>query len=256
MKLSTYMKINLLPEERKTEKCLVLVGGSGDTAEKFESLARALGEKLGGFVICTFTMSSEVGEGESLLNKQAEELREVMEQLATKFEEIDLFCTSMGAYATVKVLGEEKYYPFIKKVIMFDPADYHVSDKFQFATPDSEITWSGYQEYEPKDKPIVEELKNYEGKAKIDVVHLVVRNHGQKGYIEKEYGDRGKDNPSGYPRLNTEMVKRFYENAPERNMGKYTEVNNLPHGFLRDGDIAKNLERVVDVVVSLISSVE
>lgn len=254
MKLSTYIKIILLPEERKTEKCLVLVGGSGDTAEKFEPLARALGEKLEGFVICTFTMSSEVVEGESLLNKQTEELRVVMEELVTKFEEIDLFCTSMGAYATVRVLGVGRYYPYIRKVIMFDPADYHVSDKFQFATPDSEITWSGYQEYNPQDKTVVEELKNYGGEATIDMVHLVVRNHGSSGYVEKEYRDRGNDDPGGYPRLNTEMVKRFYENTPEKNRGQYVEVNNLPHGFMRDGDIAKNLERVVDVVVRLIES--
>lgn len=250
------MNIHLFPEGEEKGKCLLLVGGSGDTAERFTPLVSLLSKQLPQHTVCTFTMSSSCQNGESLLEKQAKELGEVMEQLKSnnKFTKFDLFCTSMGAYAAVKVLTNPTYSQLFDKVIFFDPADYYLSSSFGSA--DGELTWSGYMEYVPNESLISDELKQYQGDAKIDVVHLTLRNHCFEGYIDEKYEDRGKDHSEAYPRLNTKMVKNFYENTPTNNRGTYTEVGDLPHGFIRDGDIQKNLARVADVVTELVSSVE
>lgn len=246
------MEIHLSPSDDVREKFLLLVGGSGDTAERFVPLVEKLNEKLPHHTICTFTMSSSCPTGESLLDKQAEQLSEVMEQLVYrhKFAKFDLFCTSMGAYAAVKALINPKYSQLFERIIFFDPADYYLSSSF--GSTDGEITWSGYMEYVPKGPLVSDELKQYEGEATIHVVHLTVRNHGPNGYVEEKYEDRGKDHPTAFQRLNTKMVKQFYENTPLKNRGKYLEVSDLPHGFVRDGDIARNLEHVAREILKLI----
>jgi len=68
----------------------------------------------------------------------------------------------------------------------------------------------------------------------------MLRNHGPNGYEEKDYQKRGQDNPKLFPRLNTKMVKKFYQNLPKKNQGKYIEDHQIPHGIKRDGDLKKN----------------
>lgn len=246
------MDIQLFPAGEERERCLLLVGGSGDTAEKFSPLAEQLSQRLSHHTICTFTVSNSCNEGESLLDKQSAELGEVMGQLISqhKFTKLDIFCTSMGAYVAVKVLINPAYRQLFDKVIFFDPADYYLSSHFDSA--DREITWSGYMEYLPKELLVSDELKKYEGEATINVVHLTVHNHGPKGYVDEKYEDRGKDHSDAFPRLNTMMVKKFYANTPAKNKGMYVEVSDLPHGFIRDGDIQTNLIKVADIISDLI----
>lgn len=246
------MDIYLFPRDEMRERCLLLVGGSGDTVERFAPLVSLLSKRLFRHTICTFTLSNSCNEGESLLENQVGELDEVMKQLISqsKFAKLDLFCTSMGAYAAVKILTNPGYSQLFEKVIFFDPADYYLSSSFGSA--DGELTWSGYMEYLPGEPVVSGELKGYEGEAMIHVVHLTVRNHGSKGYVKKKHEERGKDEPGAYPRLNTEMVKKFFENTPEKNRGKYVEISDLPHGFIRDGDIQTNLIKVADIISDLI----
>lgn len=248
------MEIHLFPTGEVREKCLLLVGGSGDTAERFTPLVEQLSKRLLKHTICTFTMSSTCKEGESLLEQQAKELTEVVEQLVEqhKFAKFDLFCTSMGAYAAVKALVDPKYRQLFDKVIFFDPADYYLSSKFGSA--DGKLTWSGYMDYSPTEPLVSDELKQYQGEVTIHVVHLTLRNHGTNGYVEAKYEDRGMDHVEAFPRLNTKMVKRFYENTPSKNRGTYLEVTDLPHGFIRDGGIQSNLVKVANVITRLMEA--
>lgn len=247
------MRIHLFPSDEVREKCLLLVGGSWDTAERFIPLVSLLNKRLSQHTICTFTMSSSCKDGESLLGKQAAELGEVMEKLISqqRFVKYDLFCTSMGAYAVVKALINPVHSHVFNKVIFFDPADYYLSSNFGSA--DGELTWSGYMEYLPTEPLVSDELKKYRGEATIHVAHLTVRNHGSGGYVGAKYEDRGKDHPEAFPRLNTEMVKKFYESTSLKNRGRYVEVGGLPHGFIRDGDIQDNLVKVADLIAELLA---
>jgi hypothetical protein len=248
------MKIKLTPPPPLRGKCLVIVGGSGDTAEKFSPLTDSLAKELPDYTICSFGLSSKVEEDNNLLEVQVRELEEVFDQLISQyaFVEYTIFCTSMGAYSTIRILNNPKYSELISTVIFFDPADYYTGEELKFANADSEITWSGYADYSPTQPVISSELKDYNGQATMHVVHLTVKNHGPSGYVEDVKRFRGDDSPGGHPRLNTNMVKKYYSNIPKPNLGEYLEVPNLPHALVRDGNISRNISKTTNTVKKLL----
>lgn len=250
------MRIKLTPATPIRNQCLVLVGGSGDTAENLTPLTDALSQKLSNYTICSFGLSNQVEDGQNLLEVQSTELEEIFAKLSTKhnFSSYTVFSTSMGAYSTVRILNNDQFSKLIESVIFLDPADYYTSDELKFADANSEITWAGYADYLPTESVISTELKNYRGKATIHVVHHILRNYGQNNYLETNKQKRGLDNPLGYPRLSTKMIKNYYTSIPKSNQGKYLEVPNLPHAILRDGNISSNIDLVVKIVWKLLCS--
>ncbi len=241
------MNIELSKKESHHDKCLLLVGGDGDTIDVFSRLANDLDKALSNYRICSFDFSTETTSDERLLDIQAKELELVCQQLLDNHHvaNITIWCTSRGAYATSKLLAKNIFNERISHVIMFDPSDYY--------TKISGLgTWSGYQDYLPKSQVVSDVLTNIKGNTIVDVVHLTLRNYGPKGYFESEYINRGIDNPLGFHRLNTLMVKSFYSKLPQMNKGVYLEINTIPHGFVRDGDLQKNYERVVKSIKKLI----
>lgn len=245
------MKLILNPLTTKNEKCLVLIGGVGDPAEIFKPLVSKLANRLPDHTICTFTFSQK-SSGISLLDLQSKELGEVLNQLINhhNFKTLDLWCTSMGSYATVNVLIDPAYSKHISHAIFFDPADYYLDDLAM--NVEQETTWSGYQDYKPTKPTIITQMAKLTSETIVSVVHLSVRNHGRSGYIESEYSRRNIDNPTGFTRLNTRMVKSFYDNTPEPNRGKYLEIDNLPHAVFRDGDVEYNLQTITEQIVATV----
>jgi len=243
------MHISIYPKEQYPE-CLLLVGGSGDTSEGFLPLVHLLSQKIPTTNICTFTFSSK-SKTDSILDIQAKELVEIIEKLSNelRYKSINIFSTSMGAYATIKLLSSNKYANLIDKVIFFDPADYYLSAKFGDS---SDVTWSGSQPYQPTKVVVSNELMNVTGKVKISVVHLTLRNYGDSGYLMNDFQSRGDDNPAGYPRLSTDMVKHLYNKIPKVNQDSYVELPGVPHAIFRDGNISNNLIITVDTVVQLL----
>lgn len=243
------MNISIYPRV-KYPQCLLLVGGSGDTAEGFLPLVTILSQKIPATNICTFTFSAQ-SKTESILDIQAIELVEVMDKLTIKlgYKSINIFATSMGAYSTIKLLSSNKYTNLIDKVIFFDPADYYLSAKFGDS---GDVTWSGSQKYLPTKDVISDELKHVTGKVKISVVHLTLRNYGNSGYLKNDYLDRGDYIPTGYPRLSTDMVKQLYDKIPKSNQDRYVELTEVPHALLRDGNISNNLIKTVEAVAQLL----
>lgn len=231
-------------------RCLVLVGGSGDTAEGFLPLVEQLSQKLPSTNIITFTFSS-ASKTENILELQSRELFEVLEQISSDnhFKSIDIFETSKGAYATIKLLSSNKYSNLINKVILFDPADYYMSAKFGES---KDSTWSGSAIYNPTSPVVSDLLSEVSGRVKISVIHLTLHNYGPSDYLENTYHKRGEDNPIGYPRLSTEMVKNMYKKIPKNNKGEYLELNDVPHAILRDGDISKNISNTVIATARLL----
>ena len=241
------MEISVYQPKNHSKKCLVLIGGSGDNIEKFVPLVDVLRQKIKNFSICTFTFSFE-GRTEYILELQSKELEDVVKQLINnqKFKELYLFCTSMGAYATVRLLAKAIYNNKIRKVIMYDPADYYFNSQ-------QEHTWSGSQAYSAVKPVVSDKLKLIKGNFRIDVVHLTLRNYGKSGYIEPKYINRGKDHSDGYPRLNIEMVQSFYNKTPFANRGRYIEESDVPHGLLRDGNIKQNISKVTQRIADLLT---
>jgi hypothetical protein len=245
------MDIKFTPQPKINNSCLVLVGGSGDTIELFQPLANALAEKLPNYSICTFSFSS-ISKEKSIFELQTYELEEVFSFITHKksFKKVLLWSTSMGVFSTIKLLNNSHFSKKINKVILFDPADYYLNDSS--VNSEQDITWSGSRIYDPNKPTIRSLIKNIKGTFTIDVFHLTLRNYGKKGYIEKDYIKRGGDNPTGFPRLNTNMVKSFHVDTPDVNRGKYLEIPDIPHGFVRDGNINKNIENVAKIISTTI----
>jgi hypothetical protein len=241
------MRPPLIFTGKKSKKCLLVVGGYDDTSSVFAPLIAEFEHMLPDHTICSFDFTYASKSG-NIFTIQAEELANVMNQLLTNhnFNQIDIFCTSMGAYSTVKLLCNKRLTEKLKHIILYDPADY-------YADAQSDDTWSGADDYPPKERVISDELRNVKGKCVIDVVHLTLRNYSPDGYLDSDYSDRGTDHPGGYPRLNSQMVKAFYAKTPAPNMGRYLEERGVPHGFIRDGNIAKNLSQIAATIANLLS---
>lgn len=240
------MNISVYPPSSVEGKCLVLVGGSGDNSDGFIPLVNVLSKSLPNHSICRFSFSTP-SDIASLLETQSRELTEVITQLISEhnFKIIDLFCTSQGAYSTIRFLSSNKYSNYLNTVIMYDPADYYVME----SEPHS---WSGSQPYLPSREVISDELSKISGNYKIHVVHLTLRNYGENGYLQSDFSDRGVDELNGYPRLSSGMVESIYAKIPAKNKGEYIEQANVPHAILRDGNIQENLENVTSLVSEIL----
>jgi len=243
-------KYKLTPEYEKRDKCLILVGGSGDSIEKLLPLADILSKVINSHTICTLTLSQE-SEVENILDIQSQELFDIFSIFKNEqaFSVIDLLCTSMGAVPTTRILQKSKFANYFTKVIFFDPADYNIDYS---PTSQNNHTWAGYQSYTKSKPTVADELKNINISSTIDVIHLTLRNQSSSGYYDEEYVDRGRDHADGFPRLNTDMVKAFYLNTPNVNKGEYIEISGIPHGFVRDGDVTQNLHKVAEVTKKLL----
>jgi len=82
--------------------------------------------------------------------------------------------------------------------------------------------------------------------VEVYVAHLPVRNYSKKGYAL----NREIDNEGFYSRLNKNMVYAFYEKTPLSNRANYTEIEMVPHAFMRDGNVAGNIRKLSEFVIS------
>jgi hypothetical protein len=248
------MQIFFEPANKQYSKCLVLVGGSGDTVERFAPLVKEFSKFITDTSFCSFNISATCADG-SLLELQSQELLEVFHQLTTKhdFKEINIFTTSMGAYASTDLLSTNLYSDIIKHMIFYDPADYYIGAKF---TDSNDVTWSGPDTFRPNKEVVSNRLKFIDSQTKISVVHLTLRNYSKSGYIDKDYSKRGIDHDGGYPRLNKDMVRHFFNCLPTINKAKFVKEPGVPHGFLRDGDITTNLRKVSTTCADLLKSTD
>lgn len=242
------MEIKIYPSKNSSTEYFVLVGGSGDTCEKFHDLAQSLCNFLLSKNIVTTTLTETSSLNETL-HTQTKELSQIIDKLINEHHasSVYVFSTSMGAYSTCHLLVNQKYDHILKRIIFLDPADYYLVDN-----EDVEYAWTGLAKYKPVRKVVSDLLMDIKSDVVVDVVRLSIRNYGVKGYLSNVYSERGEDEPSMYPRLNAEMVKTFFTKLPQINRGKYLELAGVPHGFIRDGNIPQNITRITEVVSALL----
>ena len=211
---------------------------------------KIVSEKRPDLACCAITFSI-LTEVENALDTQAKELEEVCRELYKDgANELNIFATSMGAYSTCLLLSNEQLSEIIKTVILFDPADYYFHQKVENLT--SDITWAGYRDYDPKQSVVSDLLKNLSRNVTVHIIHLTMRTYTSSGYVEAKYSKRTVDHPEAYPRLSTRMIKSMYAKLPDKNKGVYQEINNVPHGFFRDGDVAQNQVIITSTVCKLL----
>ncbi len=230
------------------KKLLVIVGGSGDNKDKFNVLIQLL-KDANDWSIVTFTFRGLIASKLYSLNQQTQDLKDVLRYFKDELnlQEIAVVCTSMGAYSTANVLIDPEIEDYIYTAIFIDPADYYLKDGDR---PEENYAWTGAVEYKPESETASELLKLINSDVKIHVINFTIRNRGPEGYPTSE--QRGVDNPELFERLNNEMVKSFYFNAPEDNRGEYIEDNTIPHAFIRDGDINDNNLKVANYISQLL----
>lgn len=240
-------RINSVYYPNSSKKLLILVGGSGNTKDDFQPIAESLLKKEFNYSLLLFSFRGYESKRYLPINQQIDDLKEVVRFAKDdlNYNRIFLMATSMGAYSTCFLLSDSKYNDLIEEVLFLDPCDYDIRK----ASKNELFACKGYEEYKQTDSMATKLLEKITSNVKVHVIRQTLRNHGPKGYISKNYNERGKERDDLYPRLNEKMIRTFYDKSPKANKGIYKEVDNLPHAFIRDGDIDKNMEKVSEIIL-------
>lgn len=240
------IKINYF-DYKNSNDAIVIIGGTGDHKDYFNDLAIQLLEKCHKIIVEFSFRGYEEGKFITL-KQQVLDLREVASFLISEknIQNINLVCTSAGAYSASYMLVDKEFSNSVSKAIFIDPADYFIANENKYGEPS---TWSGVDKFDVNFKTSSDLLTKIKSEVKVDVVYFTIRIYGKDGYSK----DGVKDNPKLFPRLNAQMVKKFFSNTPNRNKGQYIEVNNIPHAIKRDGDANKNIKRLSDLIYKLIN---
>lgn len=233
------VNFDYLKSKDDSSETIVLIDGSGGNRLKLRPLAEYLNNKFNNKNVVAISFSGTETRVSYPPKTQFDDLKSVLNYLIENKEnkKFDLVCTSMGSVSTVFVLNDKDFDKYISNVIMLDPADYLIDIGEKEGK-----TWTGYEKYDFEANTLSKLMSNITSDVKVHVINFKIRNYSDKGYAPDS--ERGIDNPKLYSRLNNEMVEVFYERTPHKNHGMYIEDEKLPHAFLRDGNIKKNIKTI------------
>lgn len=233
------VKFDYFKSKNDSNETIVLIDGSGGNRLKLRPLAEYLNTKFNNKNIVSISFSGTETGVSYPPKTQYNDLKLVLNYLIENKEnkKFDLVCTSMGSISTVLVLNDKDLDKYLANVIMLDPADYSIDMGEKEGK-----TWTGYEKYDFEADTLSKLMCSINSDAKVHIINFKIRNYSDKGYAPDL--ERGIDNPKLYSRLNNEMVETFYERTPYQNHGMYIEDDRLPHAFLRDGNIKKNMKTV------------
>lgn len=234
--------------DNQSQSLVLFLSGDGATND-FESISKKLNEKNSSRDYLSFVYRGSEGDFSQSLNTIIEDSTTVVQQLFLKYRRVHLVCTSTGAVPTVFLLNDTVWKEKIGTVVLLDPADYYI--------PTSEDTqlfgnyqWGGAAVYSPTQKTVSDMLLEYKGNAKIHVVGFTLRNTNGTSYYSHE--SRHLDHKHGFPRMNQEMVRAFYNKTPPQNRGEYLLLNDVPHAYVRDGLVEKNILALTELIARLL----
>lgn len=243
--------IDIYPARAESNRLVVFVGGSSDTKDDWAGIINLIQETDPTLSCASFTFAERLSDEPLPLSQQTADLRGVIDFLvADNSKEIVLVATSMGFCSASQILHDPKYSQSIRQVILLDPADYPLEADHQLS--DQAHTWSGADEFDHPPDLFSDLLPQVSGNYQVDVVHFCLRNYGPDGYIDKQYTNRGRDHSDGFPRLNRAMIRSIYDKLPPDNQGQWLEVDGLPHGINRDGNIAQNIHQISTLLSRLL----
>jgi pimeloyl-ACP methyl ester carboxylesterase len=247
-KIGEDLKINRYGDGGK--QALIFIGGSGDDRNYFENICVSLSLKSTWDIFTYSIRGLETGR-QFPLYQQILDLREVVDFIlnSKKYKSIILVSTSMGSIAMSAMLVDPGYGKYFSKAVYLDPADYYLKLN-SLTEPD---TWSGEKEYCPVEPTVSDMLVDIRSQVKVYVVGFYLNNCIKNDYAFSDFVQRGIDVAGGHPRLNQKMTKSFFEKTPRDNRGNYIENHTLPHAFERDGDIARNENEVVKILVGVLT---
>lgn len=223
---------------------LLFVGGSGDSKDSYNNLISRLEPIFPQHKIVTFSFRGVEDNSDLPLAQQTDDLMEICDEITNKSDtSISLIATSNGAFSASHIIIDNRYGTYFKNIVLLDPADHYIDTQ---ETVSSSRTWTGLQKYEPTKPTSSSLMKKIASGIKVHIINFTIRNYGTEGYVED--GERGTDNVRMVSRLNNDMVRSFYEQTPHANRGFYIEDNSLPHAFMRDGNIDKNIVRIIDIL--------
>jgi hypothetical protein len=227
---------------------MLFVGGSNNDKTDFQPLVDKLYAEIADINYVSFSFIEDTDDERSF-EQQIDDLLDVLDVTEKEFsaEEVIIFCTSMGAYPTTKIILDDQYSQLITEVIYFDPADFYIDDS---QTNKNFKTWSGSEKYDPERETISSRLKNLKGNTRIHVVNSTLRNCLKDRYVEVPY--QGEDTSDLYPRLSNKMVESFYLNTPKKNKGEYIETPLIPHVFLKHGYVEKNIHEMITILKKIL----
>ncbi len=221
---------------------LLLVGGSDDSKDSYNNLISRLKSIFPQHKIVTFSFKGVEDNSDLPLAQQTEDLLEICDEIINKSDtSISLIATSNGAFSASHIIIDNRYSAYFKNIVLLDPADHYIDTQ---ETVRSSRTWTGLQKYEPTKPTSSSLMKKITSGIIVHVINFTIRNYGMDRYVEIK--ERGVDNEKMVSRLNNDMVKSFYEQTPRANRGFYIEDNSLPHAFMRDGNIDKNIVKIID----------
>lgn len=228
---------------------LVLFLSGDGTTNDFEAISKKLNERNSTFDYLSFVYRGSESNFSQSLSSIIEDSKVIATQFFIKYKEIHLVCTSTGAVPLIFLLCNPKLNPKIRKVVLLDPADYYLptSNDTQLV---GNYPWGGAAAYSPTHETVSDMLLEYEGNAKVHVVGFTLRNTDGTNYYPVE--KRHLDHNVGYPRMSQEMVKAFYNKIPTQNKGKYVMLKDVPHAYVRDGDIENNTSILTELVAGLL----
>lgn len=148
------------------EKILVLVGGDGDSKEKFNPLVKQLEKVLPKYDFLTFSFTG-IEEGKYCSpHQQTKDLFEILEGVIARYpaKRIDIMCTSAGAFSTVYALSKFPNISNIRIVIFVDPADYYLS---MGDSQEPVFSWKGFEKYNPDGDTVVGLIKDIDSEVKV-----------------------------------------------------------------------------------------
>ncbi len=243
--------IDYYPSEKNSPKTVILIGGVGDNRKILGQIITAMYKINSKVNYACFSFLGTESNTPYPYSQQVKDLEAVIKYLIAenKDGELSLIATSAGAFSSVYAVCNKAFKDNIKKLVLLDPADYYLAD----ADKTEVHSWSGADDYQPEQATLASKISEIIPQCLVDVIHLSLKNYSAQGYIDEDFQERGNSHEEGYPRLNKEMVQAFYDNLPEINKGKFSQVEGIPHGFVRDGDVEVLIAKVASLLAEHIA---
>lgn len=241
------IRITYFKSSKGSKDILIYAGGSGSTNADERGLMETL-YKSTDLNIISFSYAGRE-EGEDFGRMQTyDDLERVLNYVTDNMPyNIVLVGNSDGAIPVTYSIVQGKYKEKVRCAIYLDPANYYL-DLSRVIN-----AWTGFDKYEPDAPTTSSLLADLSPNTKVYVVHFTIRNCKDNRYPE-DIKLAGVDNPEGHTRLNTDMIRSYFDSTPIAIRGEYIELAGVPHSYVRHGNATENYSNIAGVIKLILSN--